>query len=308
MPVKKPHSHNEPQKGTVYQIVTKRILDNMIKGNIPWRQTYVKKKGEKSPYTNFVTGKAYSFLNCLLLGEPGEYISFKQLKERGGRIRKGSKSRLVIYWGEFIPEKDKKKAKQLEEEGKSFEHLKVKFPKYYLVYNMDDVEGIDRPAPEETSTQEAEDPTAVARMVAGDYEINERLTVNSAPQNDPRYDIGDDTVFVPSLENYTYEEDWWASLFSGMVHSTAVEKRCDRTTELQKMLQGEVSVKEELIAEIGSSMILSACGLRRNETHQQIDAVCQKWIDAMNKDYRLIVTASYAAEKAAKYILGEFAA
>ena len=54
-------------------------------------------------------------------------------------------------------------------------------------------------------------------------------------------------------------------------------------------------------------MILSACGLHRKETHQQIDAVCQKWINAMNKDYRLIVTASYAAEKSAKYVLGQFA-
>lgn len=305
---RKTQEDNSEKKGSVYQIVTKRILVSMMKGEIPWRQTYVKKKGQKAPYTNFVTGKAYSFLNCLLLGQPGEYISFKQIQEKHGHLKKGSKSKMVIYWGEFIPKKDKALAKELEEEGKPYDHLKVRFPKYYLVYNIDDVEGIRREEPADSGmTEAAEDPTAIAAMVADDYTINAQVKVKTAPDLDPAYDAGEDLVTLPEKENYTYEEDWWASLFSGMIHSTATEKRCDREGELQRMLEKNMSVKEELIGEIGSSMMLAACGLRRQETHQQIDAVCKKWIDAMNKDYRLIVTASYAAEKAAKYVLGEFA-
>ena len=310
MAIKKRNSASAEQevnsKEVVYMMVTKRILDNMMKGEIPWRQTYFK-PGGKPPYRNYVTGKGYAFINCLLLGEPGEYATWDQIKEKGGVVNEGAKSKIVIYWGEFIPKDRKEKAKELEEKGESFEHLKVKFPKYYRVFNIKDTTGLkskDEPAP---VMEEAEDPTAIARMVISDYEINEQVPVRIDASFDPAYRVLTDEVEVPEKANYSYEEDWYASVFSGFIHSTATEKRCNRETEYKKMREGETSIKEDLIGEIGSSMVLSACGLKRKETHQQIDAVCQKFINAMNKDYRLIVNASYAAEKAAKRVLGQFA-
>ena len=311
MAIKKRNSGSPEQevssKEVVYMMVTKRILDNMIKGEIPWRQTYFKPNGGKPPYRNHVTGKGYSFINCMLLGEPGEYATWDQIKEKGGVVNKDAKSKIVIYWGEFIPKDRKEKAKELEEKGESFEHLKVKFPKYYRVFNIKDTTGLkskDEPVP---VMEEAEDPTAIARMVISDYEINQQVPVRIDATFDPAYRVLTDEVEVPEKANYSYEEDWYASVFSGFIHSTATEKRCNRETEYKKMCEGETSIKEELIAEIGSSMALSACGLKRKETHLQIDAVCQKFINAMNNDYRLIVNASYAAEKAARCVLGQFA-
>ena len=294
-------------KDKVYMMVTQRVLDNMMKGEIPWRQTLFRPKGKKAAYTNLVTGKPYSFLNCLLLGEPGEYATFEQIKQRGGVVKKGAKSNIVIYWGEFIPEDRKELAKELEEKGKSFEHLKIKFPKYYRVFNVRDTEGIKREDVNAPVMEEAEDPTAMARMVISDYEINQQVPLRVDAKYEPAYRVLTDEVEVPEKTCYQYEEDWFASVFNGFIHSTATESRCNREKELQKMREGETSIKEDLIAEIGSSMILTACGLKRKETHLQTDAMCQKYINAMNKDYRLIVTSSYAAEKAAKMVLGEFA-
>ena len=81
---------------TIYEMVTMRILNEMSNGKIPWRDIIINKKGQKPAYTNFVTGKPYSFLNCLLLGEPGEFASFKQIKERGGGFSEGQAQRLSI--------------------------------------------------------------------------------------------------------------------------------------------------------------------------------------------------------------------
>lgn len=297
---------------TIYEMVTMRILNEMSNGKIPWRDIIINKKGQKPAYTNFVTGKPYSFLNCLLLGEPGEYASFKQIKERGGVIKKGAKGRFVIFWGEFVPKENKEKVEELEKEGKDASHLKVKFPKYYTVFNINDTEGVRRADPEEVqeekTMEEAEAPTATARMVREYYEYSQQVRVLEDTSSVGTYLPDTDEVAVQPKENFEYEEDWFASVFSGLVHSTATEERCNRENELKKMREGETSVKEELIGEIGSSMILTACGLQRKETHEQLAATCQKWIEQFKNDYRLIVTSSYAAEKAAKLILGEFAA
>jgi antirestriction protein ArdC len=294
----------------VYEIVTKTILDRMINGEIPWREVMLPKKGEKAQFTNPCTGTAYSALNCLLLGAPGQYSTWNQIKERGGRVNDGAKSHIVTFWNTFIPKEYKDEAEKLEAEGKSTEHLKQQTLKYYRVFNLNDVTGMKLKKEDETvaAQQRASDPTDIAEMALFDYRHNEGIKVVPSQGDEVVYDPGNDTVHMPEKTRYALEEDYYASLFSGMVHSTATSGRVNRETELKKMADGEVSPKEELIAEIGSSMILTSCGLKRNETHEQIAAICQKWVEAMNKDYRLIVYASSGAEKAARYILGGYAA
>ena len=298
------------ENNSVYRIVTERILDRLIVGDIPWRDILLPKKGQKAAFSNPATGTNYSTLNCLLLGIPGEYCTFNQIKARGGKVRKGAQSHLVTYWSAFIPKDKKDEADRLEAEGKSTDHLKQQVLRYYRVFNLNDVEdmkpfGKGEAAP---AQKKAEDPTDIANMVLLDYKVNEGVEVKDTLADEASYDPVEDSVRLPAKERFIIEEDWFASLFSGLVHSTATKKRANRETEMKKMLEGEVTAKEALIAEIGSSMILTACGLKRKETHQQIDAVCKKWIDAMNRDYRLIVYASSGAEKAAQYILGQFAA
>lgn len=297
------------EERNVYKMVTKQILDNLIRGNIPWREVLIARKGEKPAYRNWFKGTGYSLLNTILLGEPGEYATWNQIKEHGGSVKPGAKSRIVTYWCEFIPKDKKKEAEELEAEGKSVEHLKQCALKYYRVFNSRDTEGVTFKAEEETPVQErSEAPTDVAEMVISDYRHNEGLSLEDYTGDEPLYDTEKDVVSIPEKGRFLLEEDWYASVFSGLVHSTAAKGRCDRETELKKMAEGEISPKEELTGEIGSSMIMNVCGLKRRETHQQIAAVCEKLINLLNKDYRVIVYASSSAEKAAQYILGEFAA
>lgn len=296
------------KKLDIYEMVTRQILRNLASGVIPWRQTWTARKGQAHPFTNRFTGKPYSFLNTLLLGEPGQYATFKQIKDAGGSVVKGSRSKTVIYWGEFTPKENREEEKRLEAEGKDTSHLKVRFPKYYNVFNMKDVEGVETKEEEQHVMTGAQDPTDVAEMVIDDYTVNEQVAVTEDDSLEPMWDPAGDTVSVPTRAAFTYEEDFYALLFENLVHSTATEERCDRKQELQRMREGSVSVKEELIAEMGASMILSVAGLKRKETHDQISAEIQKWTREFNNDYRLVVQASYGAERAAKLILGNYAA
>ena len=61
--------------------------------------------------------------------------------------------------------------------------------------------------------------------------------------------------------------------------------------------------RDELTAEIGSSLLLYSSGLEIKEADDNTDAQCQKWIAAMQNDLRLIVNACSAAQKASEYVL-----
>lgn len=293
----------------IYEKVTKQILDDIIRGDLPWRRVRIQKKGEKSPYTNPFTKIDYKPFNCMLLGRPGEYATMKQINKAGGRVRKGAKGRVVVYWDVFLPEKNRKEAERLEAEGKSIEHLKAVNLKYYTVFNLDDVDGLKRkPEEEQPQMQAAENPTALANLVIDSYSASESIPILKDNHYEPAWRPSTDSVEMPNKELFALEEDWYASLFGELVHSTSAEKRCDRRKEFEEICGGEKSVREELVAEIGSSMLLCTCGIQRRETQQQISAECKKWVEAFNNDFRLIVSAAARAEKAARYVLGDLAA
>lgn len=74
------------------------ILDKLRRGTMPWKQTW----NSFGPARNYFTKKPYRGVNALMLNntdfEYPLYMSFLQVKQLGGRIKKGSKSIEVIYW------------------------------------------------------------------------------------------------------------------------------------------------------------------------------------------------------------------
>ena len=75
----------------IYKIVTDRILAQLEKGVVPWRRPW-----QGSEPINYITRKPYRGINLLLL-DGGEYISFKQCKEKGGHVRKGEKGFMIVF-------------------------------------------------------------------------------------------------------------------------------------------------------------------------------------------------------------------
>jgi antirestriction protein ArdC len=61
--------------------------------------------------------------------------------------------------------------------------------------------------------------------------------------------------------------------------------------------------KEELIAEIGASALVSLCGLETESSFRNNAAYINGWRDAISKDNKLIVAATGKAEKAVNRIL-----
>lgn len=79
----------------LYEKVTDKIIEQMEQGRIPWQQPW---KGGMQAISHS-SGKAYSFLNQMLLGfKGGEWLTFNQCKKEGGSIRKGEHSSTVVFW------------------------------------------------------------------------------------------------------------------------------------------------------------------------------------------------------------------
>ena len=93
----------------IYSEVTTRIIAQMEEGVIPWQKPWV----ANGKAISRSTGKPYSLLNQMPLGRPGEYLTFKQCQEAGGKVKKGEKASMVVFW-KFIEQEDEETGEKRE--------------------------------------------------------------------------------------------------------------------------------------------------------------------------------------------------
>ncbi|MBF0747369.1 DUF1738 domain-containing protein, partial [Gemella sp. 19428wG2_WT2a] len=67
----------------LYQIITNKIIKKLEQGTIPWKRPY----SDNNYPVNWLTQKRYRGINSLLL-EGGEYATFRQIQEAGGKVKK----------------------------------------------------------------------------------------------------------------------------------------------------------------------------------------------------------------------------
>ena len=84
---------------TVYEIVTKEIIKELEKGNIPWNNPCLLNFSPK----NFISKKSYRGINKLLLSMGSSfmsnyYLTFKQVLDLGYSVNTGAKSKMVVFW------------------------------------------------------------------------------------------------------------------------------------------------------------------------------------------------------------------
>ena len=79
----------------VYSMVTERIIKQLEQGYIPWRKPWA---SCLDGTFNRISRKPYSILNQLILEHDGEYATMRQWNEIGGRVKKGSKAEMVVFW------------------------------------------------------------------------------------------------------------------------------------------------------------------------------------------------------------------
>lgn len=280
----------------VYGIVTEKILKALEMGVVPWQKPWV----GTGAAINYVSRKPYRGVNTLLLDQPGEYLTFKQCESLGGKVKKGEKAQMIVFFT-FSEHKEK---------DANGEDKITKFPvlKYYNVFHITQCEGIESklepPSPNV-------DPLADGEAIIDGYVSRSGVKFEPTKGSDRAfYRPSEDRVVVPDISQYKIIEEYYSTSFHELTHSTGHSSRLKRFGEKNDGIAAfgdDVYSKEELIAEIGSAMLMSISGIERPETFTNSAAYLQSWLKVLKEDKRLIVTAANSAQKAVDLILGKSA-
>ena len=279
-------------KTNVYDMVTERIIAELEKGIIPWEKPWT---GVRDGAFNRITKRPYSLINQMLLQHRGEYATFKQWSELGGHVRKGEKSEIVVFW---------KILEQLEtnEETGEKEIKKIPLLRYYNVFHISQVDGVEPLAPEQLNNDIT--PIEAGDKIITDYITREHLNFIECKSNKAYYSPSADTVKVPLKEQYNLINEYYSTTYHELIHSTGHKNRLNRLhTGAIAAFGSEDYSKEELVAEIGSATIMNMLGIETTKTFRNSTAYIQSWLQVLRNDNKFIISASSKAEKAVNYIM-----
>lgn len=283
----------------IYQAVTDRILELLDKGTVPWRHPVSGAGGDGFP-KNLASGKPYRGINVFLLactamtqGYGSSYwLTYRQAKERGGQVRKGEKSSLVVFWKKYKTE-----------DRETGEDKTVPVIRHYNVFNAEQCDGIEAPdlnQPDKADAPPFEPIEEAARIVKGYAQGPAVITGGHQACYQPLAD----TVRMPEAERFESPESYYATLFHELVHSTGHSSRLDRGLDKNLRPFGSPDYsKEELIAEMGAAFLAAAAGISP-QTIEQSAAYIDGWRRKLKGDKKLVIQASGAGQRASDRILG----
>ena len=273
----------------IYAAVTDRIIAQMEQGVIPWQKPWI----SAGKAVSHATGKPYSLLNQMLLGRPGEYLTFKQCQEAGGKVKKGAKSSMVVFW-KWIEQED-------EETGETKE---VPFLRYYNVFHIDQCEGIAAKYTTEAAFPDGADTLAAAQEIIYDYLGRTGVKLLHSEGDQAFYRPSTDEVVLPIRKQFVSTAEYYSTVFHELTHSTGHPSRLNRLDKVVSFDSDEYS-KEELVAEIGAAALVNHIGLETSTSLRNNAAYIQNWLQVLKGDKRFIVSAAGKAEKAVNLILNQ---
>jgi len=274
----------------VYAEVAAKFIEQLEKGNVPWRKPW--SASGTLPF-NYYSQRLYRGINPLILGleamdkgyQSPAWTTFKAAAQRGAYVRKGEKATHVVFWKPVV-----------KTDPSSGEESKFLMARLYAVFNTDQIDGIDWRMPERDPVDV---PVALKQIIA-DYPNPPSIT--HSPQDQAFYRPSTDSISLPLLEQFDTTAGYAETVCHELVHSTGHPKRLARF-EVDSIGHRQDYAKEELVAEIGASMLMQHAGIPVDMG--QMGSYVQGWLRALKDDSSLIVKAAQAAQKAMDHIVGK---
>jgi antirestriction protein ArdC len=284
-------------KVDVYQVITDKIVELLDSGTAPWHKPW---NSETGMPLSMSTGKAYRGVNVFLLAMESAiqgYASpwwgtYNQISGRGGQVRKGQKSTMVILWKPII--------KVDEETGKRAAFFMLR------TFNVFNAEQTEDPSvlglTESTNWDNDNDPIDECEAAVREYlATGPRLSIGG---DRAAYSPSLDVVLMPERDSFDGSAQYYGALFHELTHSTGHESRLARKELMENHAFGDAAYsREELVAEMGAAFLSGMTGIDA-VTLPNSAAYLQNWLSALRGDKKLVVIAAAQAQKAAELILG----
>ena len=191
----------------IYKEVTDRIIAQLDNGIIPWQKPWIASSNTQS--ISHVTGKPYSLLNQMILGKPGEYVTFKQCQQEGGKVRKGEKSSIIVFW-KFIDQEDEE----------THEKKQVPFLRYYNVFHIDQCEGIK--AKHVQNLPATVKPDAKAESIISNYLQHSGVKLIHQEGDRAFYRPSTDSITLPLMAQFKDVAEYYSTFAHEAIHSLAI--------------------------------------------------------------------------------------
>ena len=269
----------------IYDILVNQVIEKLEQWVIPWKQWWI----GWIP-CNYISKKAYRWFNKLVLSlndfADNRYLTPKQVKNLWWNIIKWSKWTKIYFF------KLNKSDETINDSS-----LKESYPmiRYYSVFNIEQTEWIEVLPVEvaDTSTE-----LFKAQNIVTWYKNKPviKLWANAS------YNLLSDTITMPSLIKFKSNEEYFATLFHELIHSTWLDSRLNRfwLKQIQPYWSDTYS-KEELVAELGS-MFLCMKAWIINQTWENSKNYIAWWLKYIKWNKKDLIIASTQAEKAVNYI------
>ena len=294
------HRHEAgPGRASLYDEITTKIISELEAGRLPWVQPWGTAAAKAPPAMprNAATGRQYSGINVLILwgavisqGYSGQsWLTFRQALALGGNVRKGEHGTTVVYADRFVPDDEKKRARETGEEAAA-----IPFLKRFTVFNSaqcenlpEDVAIVAPPPPSGLIEPQVE---AIIKASGIDFRIGGDRAF---------YVPAQDFVQVPPPQAFFEPINWHRTALHECSHASGAPHRLNR--DLSGSFGSKKYAFEELVAEISAAFCCAALGIVPTVRHADYIG---SWAEVLREDNRAIVRAASQASKAADFLLG----
>ncbi len=272
--------------------IIEKMINDIENGTGTWIKSW------SAPYgfpQNFLTKKEYRGFNFFHLNNVMEsrgytapyFLTFKQVQELGGTVKKGSKS-ISVYFYKMLNYLNKVEDETGEDKvvGKTIPLLKE-----YKVFNIEDTEGI------EYEIIGAETNDNVRYENADDF-IKHTYADIVHGGNRAFFSSSSDHIQMPELKYFKDSDNYYSTLLHELTHWSGAESRLDRTKG--KKFGDKEYAFEELVAELGSAFLCSYLGIKlENNQHPEY---LQGWITALRENPQILWKAGSKSQEAFDFI------
>lgn len=284
------------ERQSLYSEVTNRIIAELEEGRLPWVQPWDAALCGCTMPKNAGTARRYSGINILILwaevvakGYASQrWLTYRQAEAAGGNVRRGEKGTVICYADRFTPKAEAEQAR-----GEDREARQVAFLKRFVVFNIEQCEGL--PA-EYIAPLVSPDPVlAIAEADTLIAASGARVNIGGG---EAFYSPSHDFIQVPPQAAFYEPINWYRTLIHEAGHWVGHSSRLDR--DQTGKFGSEAYAKEELIAEMAAAFTCASLGIVPTVRHSDYIA---SWLSVLQNDEKAIFRAASQASKASDYLL-----